>query len=147
MKKIFSKQYDYATVYLYDNGIFHTHFTSYSATTIDQVKELTALRKQIFVKRKGLLLSSSVSQTIVPSEAALRFLHSDELAEVLLAHAYLIQSLPQHISISSSEKFSKFSLPTKGFKTIPTAIEWLLSFAEGLGPVDIPHNFESNIGE
>lgn len=143
MKKIFHKNLDFAEVDVYNNGIIHTHYTNYSPVLLNQVKELVELRLKIFLDRKALILSSSVSDTTVPNEEALKFLHSKERTDQVLAHAYLIKGFSQQLSIKTSTTLAKYANPTQGFKTIPEAIDWLLSFAPDSSPMDIPHHFKS----
>lgn len=127
MDILLQKSFSYAEVTIFRNGIFHTHYTGTTNVSYEMVKEITEWRWENMNNNPCLSLSSSVNKFSIPEKKAFQFLHSQKRINTVIAHAYIIKSIPQQLQIKVIELLVKLPIPTKGFKKEKDAINWLLS--------------------
>ena len=130
MEVIKHKSLGYADIFIYDNGIFHVHVLDKNSYTIEQAKEITALRESLMNNKKALVLSSSENSFVAPSKEAVEYFQSANRMDSVKANAFVIKSFSQLLVIKAVNELKKMSTPVAYFRTEKEAIEWLLSIED-----------------
>lgn len=126
MEVIVKKDFGFARVLIYDNGIFHTNVITSYPLTLQQAIEISEFRLTQMKAEKALMLTTGEDRYIFPSKEALEYLKSDDRSLTVYADAYVVKSLSQRLFIKTISGLKKRSTPIAFFSSDEKAIEWLL---------------------
>lgn len=130
MKVVERKSLAYAEIILYENGIFHSHILGKTPLSIEQAKEINALRETFLKSEKALVLSTSEDSYFVLTKEAEEYLQSKKRLDSVKANAFVIKSFSQRLAIKAIKSINKLSVPIAYFGTEEEAIKWLLKIKD-----------------
>jgi|SRR5690554_220736 len=130
MKVLKQKSLGFADVIVYDNEIFNIHILTKSPLSLDQAIKVNELRLSLMENNKALVLSTSESDFVVPTNEAIEYILSANRLNHVKANAFVIASFSQRLAVKAADRLKKIPSPIRFFSNKKDAIEWLLSQKE-----------------
>lgn len=112
-----------------DHSIMQIHTKVKDEFEIEHSRKICAERIKISNGKKFSLLHTS-EKFVIPSKEVREFVATEERSELVLADAFVINTLPQRMTAKFFIQFNNPVRPTKIFDNVEEAIEWLKQFEE-----------------
>lgn len=127
IKTIQKIDFDFYSVALCDDGLFHIHVDGNKEIDVEHVKEIVnAIEKLGNGKVYPLLMV--VGEYTLPTPEARAYIATAESDPYASAEAYVVKSLSQKLVGNVFLSFNKPARPTKIFNSEDKAIEWLKEY-------------------
>lgn len=116
-----------ATVELREDGIMHVHIKETDTFEMDNSTEVFKVRERIADGKRSPIIYTC-TQFVIPSKEVREFVASEERSELVLADAFVVNSLPQKLMANLFIKINKPVRPTKVFNNFEAACDWAKTF-------------------
>lgn len=116
-----------ATVELREDGIMHIHIKETQTFEMEDSEKVFKLREKMAGGRKAPMIYTC-TQFVIPSKEVREFVASEERSGLVLADAFVVNSLPQKLMANIFIKINKPVRPTKVFNNFEAACEWAKTF-------------------
>ncbi len=118
-----------ATICVCEMGIMHIHIKIEDEFTIAHADALVNARTEIAQGRKMPILYTS-TKFVIPSKEVREYVASENRSSLVVADAFVINSLPQRLAARFFLRFNKPVRPTRFFENKEQALKWLRTFVE-----------------
>lgn len=116
-----------ATVELREDGILHVHIKEKQTFEMEDSEKVFTTRERIAEGRKAPVIYTC-TQFVIPSKEVREFVASEERSGLVLADAFVVNSLPQKLMANIFIKINKPVRPTKVFNNFEAACEWAKTY-------------------
>lgn len=113
-----------ADITLLNDHLMHVHIKLEDEFVIENSMNLVKARTELASGRKMAILYTA-TRFVIPSKEVKEFVASEGRSELVLADAFVINSLPQRLAIKFFIKFNKPVRPTRFFDNKQSALQWL----------------------
>lgn len=110
------------------DGILIVKVTKNDLLTVEDIQDIVHLIMQKHPGEKFPHLIIPLPATITSYEG-LKYLASQQRAEITCADAFVLESLQQKLLFNFYIKFQHPVIPTRSFQDVSTALEWLQQFS------------------
>ncbi len=126
MKKTTEKAIDLpeATIQFLEERIMHIHIKVEHEFELEHSKKILEARTRLAAGRKMAILYTA-TKFVIPSREVREFLATEERSHLVLADAFVINSLPQRLAVKFFIQFNKPVRPTRFFESSENALNWL----------------------
>lgn len=113
-----------ADITILSDHIMHIHIKLEDEFIIENSMNLVKARTELAAGRKmGILYTAT--RHVIPSREVREFVASEGRSELVIADAFVINSLPQRLAIKFFIKFNQPVRPTRFFDNEHSALNWL----------------------
>ncbi|MCB0401806.1 MAG: hypothetical protein KDD41_06965 [Flavobacteriales bacterium] len=116
-----------ADICILPGGIMHIHIKKTVELSIDDSAEIVAARSKL-ANNKPYPLLYTATRFVLPSKEVREYVASEERSSLVIADAFVVNSLPQKIIANTFLRINKPVRPTRIFKSKKDAIKWLQQF-------------------
>lgn len=116
-----------AKIAIRSDGIMHVHIRADIEITLEESLLIFQTRTELAKNVKYPILYTA-PKFVIPSKEVREFVASQERSKLVIANAFVINSLPQRIIAKSFIKLNKPVRPTDYFDTEAEAVAWLKTF-------------------
>lgn len=115
------------------DGIMHVHVKIELDFKLEHSMEIVAARTQLAAGRPFPILYTATT-FVIPTSEVRQYVASEDRSELVLADAFVINSLPQRITAKLYRVINRPVRPTRIFENEMDAIEWLKGFVVKTAP-------------
>lgn len=116
-----------ATIRIREEGFLHIHIKIEDEFTIEHSASIVKARTELADGRKMPILYTA-TKFVIPSKEVREYVASESRSELVVADAFVINSLPQRMMVRFFLKFNKPVRPTQFFDEETSAVRWLKQF-------------------
>jgi hypothetical protein len=113
---------------IYSNGIMHIHIKLRNTLELSDAMNILEARTNLAKGKKHPTLFTTEHSFVTPSKKVNDYLASEKRAQLSLADAFLMKSLPQRLAGKTYLLFKTPVRPSKFFSNESEAINWLKAF-------------------
>lgn len=110
-----------------EDGIVHIHIKETNTFEIEDSKKVLKARERIADGRKAPIIYTC-TQFVIPSKEVREFVASEGRSGLVLADAFVVNSLPQKLMANIFIKINRPVRPAKVFNNFETARDWAQTF-------------------
>lgn len=118
-----------ADIELRPDGILHIDIKVDEVFELEHSQEMIEARTKL-VEGKKTPIVYTCTQFVIPSKEVRELVASEQRSEMVLADAFVVNTMPQKIMASLFIRINKPVRPTRVFSTFEAAIEWVDTFIE-----------------
>lgn len=118
-----------AKIIIRDDGIMHVHIKLEYSLEMEHSKAIVEARTKLADGHRYPIMYTA-TQFLILSNDSREYLASESRSTLVIADAFVINSLPQRLLARLYKKFNKPVRPAEIFENENDAIEWLKQFVE-----------------